>query len=115
VTTEIYGWFTEGFDTADLHDAKKLLDQSSPSVRVNSASARSLPIATSGWPGSTDALESAPNRTSTSLPRTTMYRERGMTYWREKAEAGQVPWALDNRGGDALDVEPSSAISGMAR
>jgi predicted ATPase len=24
---EIYGWFTEGFDTADLKDAKTLLDQ----------------------------------------------------------------------------------------
>jgi predicted ATPase len=24
---EIYGWFTEGFDTADLTDAKTLLDQ----------------------------------------------------------------------------------------
>ena len=24
--TEIYGWFTEGFDTADLKDAKALLD-----------------------------------------------------------------------------------------
>jgi predicted ATPase len=23
---EIYGWFTEGFDTADLKDAKALLD-----------------------------------------------------------------------------------------
>jgi hypothetical protein len=23
----IYGWFTEGFDTADLRDAKALLDQ----------------------------------------------------------------------------------------
>ena len=23
---EIYGWFTEGFDTADLRDAKALLD-----------------------------------------------------------------------------------------
>ncbi len=23
----IYGWFTEGFDTADLQDAKVLLDQ----------------------------------------------------------------------------------------
>jgi hypothetical protein len=23
---EIYGWFTEGFDTADLKDAKTLLD-----------------------------------------------------------------------------------------
>jgi adenylate cyclase len=23
--TEIYGWFTEGFDTADLKDAKALL------------------------------------------------------------------------------------------
>ena len=25
--TEIYGWFTEGFDTADLNDAKALLDE----------------------------------------------------------------------------------------
>jgi predicted ATPase len=24
---DIYGWFTEGFDTADLLDAKALLDQ----------------------------------------------------------------------------------------
>ena len=24
---EIYGWFTEGFDTADLKDAKVLLEQ----------------------------------------------------------------------------------------
>jgi predicted ATPase len=23
----IYGWFTEGFDTADLRDAKALLDE----------------------------------------------------------------------------------------
>ena len=23
----VYGWFTEGFDTADLKDAKALLDQ----------------------------------------------------------------------------------------
>ena len=25
--SEIYGWFTEGFDTADLKDAKALLDE----------------------------------------------------------------------------------------
>jgi predicted ATPase len=25
--TEIYGWFTEGFDTADLKEAKVLLEQ----------------------------------------------------------------------------------------
>jgi hypothetical protein len=25
---EIYNWFTEGFDTADLKDAKTLLDES---------------------------------------------------------------------------------------
>jgi hypothetical protein len=25
---EIYGWFTEGFDTADLKEAKKLLKNS---------------------------------------------------------------------------------------
>jgi hypothetical protein len=24
---EIYGWFTEGFDTADLQDAKALLEE----------------------------------------------------------------------------------------
>jgi predicted ATPase len=24
---EIYGWFTEGFDTADLRDAKALIDE----------------------------------------------------------------------------------------
>jgi hypothetical protein len=24
---DIYGWFTEGFDTADLKDARNLLDQ----------------------------------------------------------------------------------------
>ena len=24
---EIYGWFTEGFDTADLKDARALLDE----------------------------------------------------------------------------------------
>jgi predicted ATPase len=24
---EIYNWFTEGFDTSDLQDAKKLLDE----------------------------------------------------------------------------------------
>ncbi len=24
---EIYGWFTEGFDTADLKDAKALVDE----------------------------------------------------------------------------------------
>jgi hypothetical protein len=25
--TEIYGWFTEGFDTRDLQDAKALLEE----------------------------------------------------------------------------------------
>jgi len=25
--SNIYGWFTEGFDTADLKDAKALLDE----------------------------------------------------------------------------------------
>ena len=27
IVANIYGWFTEGFDTADLKDAKALLDQ----------------------------------------------------------------------------------------
>ena len=27
ILAEIYGWFTEGFDTADLKDAKVLLDE----------------------------------------------------------------------------------------
>ncbi len=25
--SDVYGWFTEGFDTADLKDAKTLLDE----------------------------------------------------------------------------------------
>jgi hypothetical protein len=29
---EIYGWFTEGFDTADLKDAKALLDDLAPTA-----------------------------------------------------------------------------------
>ena len=28
---EIYGWFTEGFDTADMKDAKTLLEESAKS------------------------------------------------------------------------------------
>jgi predicted ATPase len=27
ILADIYGWFTEGFDTADLKDAKSLLDE----------------------------------------------------------------------------------------
>jgi hypothetical protein len=27
ILSEIYGWFTEGFDTADLKDAKALLEE----------------------------------------------------------------------------------------
>ena len=27
MVADIYGWFTEGFDTADLKDAKALLDE----------------------------------------------------------------------------------------
>jgi predicted ATPase len=27
VLAEVYGWFTEGFDTADLHEARALLDE----------------------------------------------------------------------------------------
>jgi hypothetical protein len=30
---EIYGWFTEGFDTTDLRDAEKLLDELSSASR----------------------------------------------------------------------------------
>ena len=28
VLAEVYGWFTEGFDTADLQEAKRLLEGS---------------------------------------------------------------------------------------
>jgi hypothetical protein len=31
LSPEIYNWFTEGFDTADLKDAKALLDELSVS------------------------------------------------------------------------------------
>ena len=27
MVAEIYGWFTEGFDTADLKEAKAMLDE----------------------------------------------------------------------------------------
>jgi len=27
VLAEVYGWFTEGFDTADLQEAKALLEE----------------------------------------------------------------------------------------
>jgi hypothetical protein len=30
ILSEIYNWFTEGFDTADLEDAKALLETLSP-------------------------------------------------------------------------------------
>ena len=33
VLAEIYGWFTEGFDTKDLQEAKALLDSLESSVR----------------------------------------------------------------------------------
>jgi hypothetical protein len=29
---DIFGWFTEGFDTPDLKDAKALLDDLTPTV-----------------------------------------------------------------------------------
>jgi hypothetical protein len=32
VLADIYNWFTEGFDTADLKDAKTLLDELSGSL-----------------------------------------------------------------------------------
>jgi len=44
--TEIYGWFTEGFDTADLKDAKALLEElegrakRTPSAKRKSAEKR---------------------------------------------------------------------------
>ena len=36
--TPVYAWFTEGFDTADLLDAKRLLDELSPVTRPSTAS-----------------------------------------------------------------------------
>ncbi len=35
--TEVYGWFTEGFDTADLMDAKQLLDELSAETKPSTA------------------------------------------------------------------------------
>ncbi len=46
ILAEIYGWFTEGFDTADLKDAKALLEElegqakRTPSARRRSAEKR---------------------------------------------------------------------------
>ena len=36
--SEIYNWFTEGFDTADLKDAKLLLEELASNVAVTSQS-----------------------------------------------------------------------------
>ena len=43
---EIYGWFTESFDTADLKDAKALVDELDDKLwcRARSATARTQPI-----------------------------------------------------------------------
>jgi predicted ATPase len=38
---EIYGWFTEGFDTADLQEAKVLLEELSAAGSLNQVSRRS--------------------------------------------------------------------------
>ena len=43
--TEAYGWFTEGFDTADLRDAKRLLDElSSATMRIHRATSPAMHI-----------------------------------------------------------------------
>jgi hypothetical protein len=41
---DVYGWFTEGFDTADLKDARALLDELSAATRVNLACASRRPL-----------------------------------------------------------------------
>ena len=33
----VYGWFTEGFDTADLQEAKHLLDELSAEIEAPTA------------------------------------------------------------------------------
>jgi len=38
---EIYGWFTEGFDTADLKDAKTLLEELRPGKETPKARRKS--------------------------------------------------------------------------
>ena len=39
---EIYGWFTEGFDTADLIDAKALLDELSAARNIEEHALREM-------------------------------------------------------------------------
>ena len=41
--SEIYGWFTEGFDTKDLQEAKALLDSLESSVKTGADSTLSIP------------------------------------------------------------------------
>jgi hypothetical protein len=36
ILADIYNWFTEGFDTADLRDAKTLLEELTGNVAVTS-------------------------------------------------------------------------------
>ena len=36
----VYGWFTEGFDTRDLREAKALMEQLTPSTRSQFANER---------------------------------------------------------------------------
>jgi len=50
---EIYGWFTEGFDTAELKDAKALVDELDDKRRccARSATARTQPMRRSALNG----------------------------------------------------------------
>jgi hypothetical protein len=39
---EIYGWFTEGFDTADLRDARALLDRLRDPLQAKAAAEEAI-------------------------------------------------------------------------
>ena len=82
----IHSWFTEGFDTADLRNAKTLLDELSAAPRRS----RHAPLVAHCHLGlgklyrRTGKREQAHEHLTTA---TTMYREMSMTYWLEKAES----------------------------
>jgi hypothetical protein len=86
VLAGVYGWFTEGFDTADLRDAKTLLDELAP-VEVKSPMSSLLAHCHLGLGKlyrHTGKRDQAHEHLTTA---TTMYHEMDMRFWLEQAEA----------------------------
>jgi len=86
VLDEIQSWFTEGFDSPDLRTARKLLNEPSghhPDLGMRPLIAH-CHLGLGKLYRRTGQREQAHEHLTTA---TTMYREMGMTYWLEQAEA----------------------------